>query len=458
MMKTNQILCATAIIVATLISSCSKHSEVLETIPATSSFVARIDLDKVADAFDVKISDDDVKFPDSWTKTIGRKIAENKDAMIELSNSIDRRNIYMFNYETRYNILTVELTDPSAFNELLSENLDNKNSKNGYTIYSVNGSTILTRDSQAWHVDVSNPNSALEIIKDVLNQAEKKSIADFDNAVQALGGDAMSDVVTIIPRSSCFYHAEIETKDNSLEINANLIGDKAAIDSLKSTYILQPIGDKLGIEAPDGALLVAAMGIKNDYDWAGTIDRLGGAIPFDAVALLQSAVPVLKSIEGTVYLTISSANIKSLIDSPAPSLSISLRAMAKQGAIQLLKTYFSDMLGSMMVKGVQQGDNIVFNTDLFKAIVGNDGDILRIDFATPSAPTSGTTKSYTGKFEKYDGAIEMNIPSLAEATDGKMPFGLNVVGNGSIDKASLKITLTGTSGKFFPTIYSAIND
>ena len=457
-MKNYSVFSMLAIVACIFLASCSKSSEVLSSIPASSPVVARIDLDKAADAFDIKMNGDGIVLPEYLKDILGQRLADNQQNVKKLCSSVDRQNMYMFASKNDY-IITCLLTDVKTFKSVLTDSGYECRHIDGFDVYNIVSSSLLIRDNQIWIFDSGNADSAVTAVKAQLKLAEEKSLADVDYAADAICSNNTVDLLVDMEATSaitnCMYHAAINAKGNTLEMNTKMIGTKEAIDSLKAIYACQKIGDKLKINAPENALFVAAMGIKGDYDWSTRFEQSGAMLPYQAMAMLQAAAPILKAIDGTVSIVVTTADLNSLIGNLAPSLNISVRAMAKEGAVLELKQHFADMFAKMALKGIEQGDKVVYETGLFRASIGCEGNILCIDFATPTAPTSEATVNMTDKFEKYDAAVMLNIPSLSDFQGLNVPYGLTITGNGSFEKASFKATLTGTDGKFFPTIYNS---
>ncbi|MCH5346874.1 MAG: hypothetical protein J1E63_07170 [Muribaculaceae bacterium] len=449
-----------AAILALAVASCSKNSDVLDTIPADASMVARVDVDDLLEAFDVTLAGDTIRsLPPSFTAAFGDRWDRYIPMLNQLLKSIDEDEVFVFDADKSNYIVTAEIDDEATLEAILKEHAVQTESIGGFEVYDFYETAVMTRGSQLWITQQHAGNAAVEMVKTQLERAGKRSISKLDYAVKALDDDALYNILyttrEICGVSDAFYNIKISTRDNTLRIVSEPVGTSAAVDSLRAFYPAKAIGSRLPVVAPANATLVASAGISGDFDWDNIIEKVTGGMTFAQAAALHSAAPVLKAVDGTITLNVVIDPNVSLYTDRVPGMNISLEAMIKEGKMDYVSGYFNSLLGNM-IPGRRAGNATVYDAGIFKMSIAEDGNILKVNAITAGAPEIGDTENYTARFEKLDGVIKVNIPSLAPMTRGQMTFGVDAVGDMTFDKSTLTVTLTGVNGKFFPTILTAL--
>lgn len=463
-MKIKSLFIALTALFAVMMASCSKESPVLETIPADTQFVVKINGKKVIKALQIKADKETLTLPD-YLKSYNIK-PEKLELIAKIFNSVDAENMYIFGAETANSldvVVTGAITDLPAFESLFTD-VEKTGGFNVGTPEFTTDMSVVWNDSQFWVGNNGSADKRVEAVKAILKAAGEESIADVPAVTGAFAGDQFATMAMCpIPADkkaktqSAWSLSKFTTKGNALEINAEFLyadGSAFTLEGLTdiNTSVLQYL--------PKDVIYATAFGASDKIDWKSLFNSISNsnALGIAEKAQLSMVLPYLESLDGTVMI---GGGLKPGVDFATVAANrfdinmwqfIFMLHMKQKTADDLIKGALSLAQQAGITPTKDANGLYSANYEGLDIYLGMVDGYLTLANYKPE-PTSGS--ALAGKFSGHQSAASVEIPNFT-FVNPDYTFGLSVNAEGSGNKGKTIVTLTNTDTDFFPTIINAI--
>lgn len=439
---------------AVIISSCSRQSELLDTIPADADVVAVADAKKLCQELGITLSDTGADIPPAlksglFTDDRSRGVLDIL-GRCEASGAADISTVAVVSTDGE-SFMTLPVNDWEKLKSLGSPWLEWGEDTEGFHTGKIkDGMTILATGSQMWILN-EDPKAPV-IINKLLKAAEKHSVGKIDAIAQFLGGDKMINIA--IPAQN-----PLEEKDSGVspETNWTLMGIEASENSLTADMEmvaetgeaiemegLQPVNPAVLSYVPEECSIAVAAGFTPRFDWdiITTLTSIGG--DFQTRAALSVIAPYLKSIDGTVMIAAAPANNESFSDPNPGNWNFIMMAHMSQEKIDQILGMVRTMMFSAGISPKTDKDGIMvvpqYGTSLY---IGNvDGYLAVATFPFSNDHNNSLTPIFEGK----DAAGMLRVPSLSAISHNAPSWGIDMKARIEGSKGNLTITLPGSEG------------
>lgn len=451
-----------------MLSGCSKENPTFEVVPASSQLVCKVNVDKLADAFDIKLDGSTVVLPDYIPGDVAEK--EKLEIVAKIAHAIDSPNLVMFGNPAKNAMMaTVAVTDEKAFTEVLDKEIGDVKSEDGFKVWSANGTSVLSRDSRAWVV-VASDAKAVKMVKESLDEAANKSIADYKAVCEQLSADApliygvsMPDIFSDEKGKSdrtIWTIAKITTEGCAVNGTANYIYSDGA--DVKIDWFEQ-INTSVLNYVPSNPVFTAACGISDKIDWNKALNAIASSAGLSAAESAQIGIvePYLSALDGTIMMSVGYDNSKDFATAVGEIMTgnvSSLRAImmvhynqAKLNELINMANTFAPQAGL----APEQVDTTLWRVNLEGVDIyyGAVDGYLTIATYRPE-PTSGS--SLAARFNGKQSAVYGEIASFA-GIDPSYDFGVTLDSDYAGDEGKFSLRLTGVDGKFFPVLIKKLS-
>ena len=356
-MKSHNLLFAvlTAIFVG-MLSSCSKRSEILDSVPADVTMVATLNIGKMCSAVGVTLKDDgtaEIAAPaQRWMSGVQKEL--NTLATLKAQGVFDIENMVMaLDGDVKYCIMAID--DEDKVMEATRENIGWNEASDGYRIGRMDSGTFLMKDGRIWIV--SGSRDAVKSVGDMNKRAREMSVGKLDGVAAALTRDNMANIAVASGFASLTTSGksdtEIPAQDKEWNVaslqqgaDGSLVLDWQLMQSTGRTLEpkgLQPVNPALLAYVPENFNVVAAAGLTGEFDWEPlrkVVMMVGG---FQTAAFMSVANPYLESIDGTMLLAFAPSDPAMLAEGDASDCDFIAMIHMPQAKINAL----TDMIKSM---------------------------------------------------------------------------------------------------------------
>ena len=428
-MKAISRLAGMAVATVFLLASCAKNdSNVLSTIPADITFVAKIDLTKenakeLANAF----------FGDI-------KIDEEKDIL-------DLKNVVMTRNEKNVVITSIPVKDEGAFAKILVEDglkeTDNPELK-GSKAFESDDMCVVIKDGiarlGAYTVKVISAE-----IKD--NEKAEKTIADCSGVVEALNADHMLNIVlsTKIADNDkpSYLVAGIDMDKKLSSAFSNIYADGAIVES----PVLQPVSADVMDYLPSNVIAAFTLGINGDKLDNNIIKEINSELHKDIAAVGTVIWDYLKRLSGTTMVAVTlndpSKTVNELFDEPFDALGYMAMVQMSQDSLDLTLKEIKTLMGVIGTSYSDAGNGFyVANVGLTKLWFGVVNDYLLLSTFKPEKQATPPFKQPS----EVDSWLWVNLKNL-NLPDGHK-LGLQASGQYSHGKGTFEAYFSGSGESF----------
>lgn len=457
-MKFHNQLFLSILLAALSLCSCSKRSELLDTLPAASEAAGMADVRKICADLDITLTDAGAEIPAEVSNHLN--LGDDASGVLDLMARLDATGTadissVAFAVWEGTSFLTLPIESWERLKEIDSPWLQwGEDSEGLHTGTLSRRISVVAGDSQIWLLEV-NPKAA-ETVKKILKEAGRESIGKIDALAQALSD---KKYVTMVGRSGAAeeknekpgHDALLEADWSVVSLSANgprLVADVAMIKGTGeavSVEGMQPVNPAVLSYVPSSCTLAVAAGLTPRFDWNFLNVLAMLADDFQVRAALGVALPYLNSIDGTVLFAAAPAG-ENAFTNPEPSdWNFILMAHLSQEKIDALMGTVRTMLFTSGLSGRTERDGVIvvphqYGTDLY---IGNvDGY-----FAVATFPfENNRNNSLTPIFEGKEAAASFSINSLSAISPDAPNWGVNLKAQFDGSKGQVELTLPGSEG------------
>lgn len=300
-------LAALALAAATLFSACSKDDTALQsTIPTDVLAVASIDGEKVMKAIGAEMKDSEIILPQELSNN---REMEFVNTLSSVAANIDYKSIYLVVDNSRFAFFTFTITDADGFAKVLTDECEAEETKasgfeSAYTLSSPSAMVVID-GNQGWLMGDRD----LDNLKGCLKRAEKSAISEVEGLADALAADGLAKILVTgdparlsssgtginNPKAPWNYMC-VNADDDALVLTGCTYDADGNVSEVKG---MQTIATDFLRYIPSDFNVVVACGLTPEFDWS-TVSTLAGTGGFRSSGMMEAALPILKSIDGTI--------------------------------------------------------------------------------------------------------------------------------------------------------------
>ncbi|MDE6308664.1 MAG: hypothetical protein K2L81_00570 [Muribaculaceae bacterium] len=306
---TRKLSAAAIILTVMLATSCSKTSDILETIPDDAAVVVHLDLKQLIDNAELREKGKSYALPKEFDELNNDGLEEDLEMLYKMKDCVDLSNIFVVNISrengetARYDephdygeYVTFPITDFDEFEkQIKSMDYSKDSSESGLECYTMskyewatNYMLVNESHTQGWHANIENKvdydydtdkrkiiHNPPQVVTAAVKKAERGSLADVKGPANVLkSGKAISLVATHkILKNKWFTCTAEALGDGEAQLEANLMdadGTLCALDNYFNTVNTNALA-----LLPDDADLVAAMSLNVPNDLKLIEDLIG---------------------------------------------------------------------------------------------------------------------------------------------------------------------------------------
>lgn len=472
-------------VVMTLITSCSSSKDPVELIPADVDMAGVVNLKQFVGATGTEITADDIELPKELIEIAGEDIPNRaKDIICTAWSALDLEKVVFFGYFTEKRqqfFVTVKVNDKDKLESLLTDAELDKAEEDGFDIYSQGKWTwVAVKDDLAWMVFDSKDrknNDITDAIEKVIDAADDKKFVDekssLANYIQK------GDVINVVYSSDFFLKAlkqEFESDSDTRMLasmlnvlngywacfSANLT-DKDATASLEfmnsageklTNPYSAPMSEEFLSYVPSDFNLAFAVGIspKLISTLEGLYNTLGSNLDSDSRMVINTLLPYLKSIDGTISFAVGYNDLPALITNRFNQTDMRFLAMVEMSGNKADEavTEIGNLLKQELAANPYMQSNITFEPGCITVGVPSENTTIRIRSTGGNLilsnidVQSNRTNSFKGMFKGHDAEFAANLTDLSSITDNQCPYGFSFAITLDADKLSARMSTVGT--------------
>lgn len=417
-------MCQAAFLFAALMAaSCSDTAGgLLDTVPASSSMVARVDVGTVVKRAGCRTDGGGIVFTPQVAALLGSESevpAPPVRVLTALGGCVDLDDVVAYRYDTtpRGTAVTFRITDREAFGKSVAGLDAVATAAGGVDYYEMDDWTLAAMGDQGWMAPVK-AQGMVGIVGSATDLSRDESVAAIDGIADFLGGDYAvkvavkeSDNAADVNRQ-CWTCLSVKIEEPVIGVHVQMIRGDGDVRDLAAG--LKPVDTDFLRYVPDNCVLAAAIGCTPEFDWAPVRSTVGMLFGPEAALNMQMVEPFLSKIDGTVAFAAGPAG-------GAPAIAdINYRTWDFMIMAHMPQAEVDQALNMVMLYGSQLGirteaveDNITEMQlpDGARFYVGNvDGYMLLSTRRPGSASASGMTDLFLSK----PGAVVLNVPAGSE--------------------------------------------
>ncbi len=443
--------------------SCSRRTELLDTIPATAQATGMIDMKRLCDESGITLSATGADLSPALKSRIGS--SQNTMGLLDLmgrlhtSGAADISETALIVTDNAA-IMTLILNDGDEFKNIDSPWLTWGEKSGGLDTGTLGDDmAVVASNDQVW---ILQDNVApVKTVKKLLDDAAGESIGGIEAIARSLTRGDLADIaingsdISKTPAKerhealleSSWTTLGVKTSDGRLNADIRLIKGTGEDIPFKG---LKPINPALLGYVPGSFGLTVAMGVTPEFDWSAITGLAALAGGFQTQAALAVITPYLESVDGTVLISAGPANSDAFSD-PDPSnwQFLIMAAMSQQKIDQLLGMIRTMMFTAGVTPRVEKDGTMVipqYGTNLYVGCV--DGC-----FAVSTLPFDPNRQNALApQFVNKEVAASILIPSLAGITGNAPGWGVDIKCDYTGAEGHLTLSLPGSEGSVISNI------
>ena len=438
-------LMALAVITA-IAASCSRdRRELLSLVPDDVDFAMTINALQLASDAGCSIgADGSVQMPEYMESLIrSHKLPEGFGSILtDLSHAIDLEHIVCYGYGNSP-LIAFAITDADRFESIITPADTDK--QDGFTLYRKydKGITIVTNDDIGWLwiTDTRNP---VTIITEAADKAKTAPISKKSGLNDALTADNTFNAVydpSFIDSSLGNHWLSVSGKIESqtMLLTVRGITPDGEIMTISGT---QEINTDFLRYVPSDFTLAAAAGLTADINWGGFAAIIGLAGGYRSRGLVDTLLPYLRSIDGTVAIAAGPADESAWTELDMDHWRFLAMIHMPQDRISQATSQVAMLLRQMRLPVTADAPGLISTEyDGTTYRIGNIDGYFTIA-SIPMEPTANNQLATT--FLGKQAGASVTIPSLSHYLGERGDFGMEIRFALERQEATLKINLTDT--------------
>lgn len=467
-MKLHQFSLITFLLALMALSSCSKRSELLDTIPADSNVVALADVRKICSELGITFSPTGASIPGELKSKLG--LNDDSNGLLDLlgrldaSGTADVSAVAMVYYDDRM-VMTLPVESLDRLKALDCPWLQWGDDSEGFATGTLGKDlSVVASDSQLWLLDVSP--KAASTVKSLLKAADKQAVGGIDAIARSLTAGKLVNMAVLMENEG-EKDGEKENHDALLASTWSLIGINvdgkrlvADVSMVKGTGEdiavegMQPVNPAVLSYVPSSCSMAFAAGLTPRFNWdfLKLLATVGG--DFQTRAAIDVAVPFLSSIDGTVLAAAAPANEEAFSDPDPSNWNFIIMAHLSQEKIdQLLGMVRTMMFTSGVSPRVDKDGIMVVPQYGMNLYMGNvDGYFAVATFPFDNNRDNSLAPVFGGK----EAAAVFSLPSVSLLSPSAPSWGLDVKAQFDGSKGQVELSLPGSEGSVLVNLLSLL--
>jgi hypothetical protein len=308
---------------------------------------------------------------------------------------------------------------------------------------------VAVRDAQGWAF--SGEKAMKKAMSDIVSLDAKKSLAAQEGIAEFLHSENAVNVAALIDkkpekdqsagRRAC---VGVSVADNAIGVNAQILSPDGKVLDFAPEY--QGINTTFLQYLPESYVAAAAIGCSPDIDWkalAGAAALVGGS---DVSSMLQMALPMLSSLDGTVSVAVGPAGgAPAIADINLHTWDVTIMAHMPQDDID-------STLGQLSMLAMATGAKAVDTTDTMTTYRLPDGS--EVYAGTVDGCLALSTREFVAAggspladtFDSASAAVAVNIPAGSEIVKAfNLPWGFNFTLRMQQTSLEMHLSLNGSN-------------
>lgn len=468
----------------TVLSSCSKNSDLLESIPDDVNMAMTLNLQRALDRTSITLDETGIALPGDLGAYSREIPADVQTTIVDIHKSIDLSCLIFFNYikmtAAPEFYMAAHLTDESLLIKTLTKTLGLKESTvDGFKVVSggkgYQDMVFVINEGNVWLIPGQSSENAVKNLRMTLEKAKKASIMDKKEVGELLGSDHICNYAMNIDSSLQL----ISQMARMLPNPAVAVSVSAGLDKLKGCWSLVSY-DIEGTEIEMDGKMIKSDGSAFAYPFMKQIDTAALAyIPSDCFGVTafgingsqtqetfnaidemikslvtdkeqQMALTAsgwLRNIDGTIAFGVGADNMADLfyggdIEKLKMTLAIQMKPGKAAEALSQMTAIINALIGNL--PGIepmkQTGNEAVMKIPqtqmaLYVKAVGND-------LVISNRPvTTGNASPFIAKLKGHESGLALSVKA-ADLTSGSCKYGIDLFGETDKNEfeSSLKLT------------------
>lgn len=444
-------LMAMALLGCFLWSCNGKDTALLDSVPANSKFVALVNGKEVLANMGCAAGNEGFKLSESLkSATMGRLGKTDLSALNSAAKGIDIEKLLIFQPEgAKDPVVTFIVTDAAELDHLAAgDGKADKAEKNGYTVYSKGGQSVLVKDDRGWLV-AQDADKAVDLV-DAMAEAVKngKSVGGIATLNDFMATTHAAGIVANMAGSGLgndvWTLADVTLNGNKIAMDVKWV--KESGEAVTQDYLKEIDTDFLRY-VPEDFNVVIAMGVKDGDKLAEAMQGAMGMVGFQQRAMIGALLPYLRQVDGTVSMAMAAPGV----NEPDDITQLKFMAMVKmpQAQVDEAISQINTMLGTYGARVEKTGDAFKATLQGTTFYVANVDENLAIA-TVPIEPTR--SNSLASRVEGADMALSVMLPSLGGYFRGAPSYGLDFSVSLKGSEMHLKCSFPDTKVGFLETL------
>lgn len=420
--------------------ACSRQqTPLLETIPADVDYALTFNLTKFVES--AGNEEDLSRYEKLLSGWIPEELADNAQEMLK---AIDTDMIAGYGYGNN-TIITFAIKDKSLLESLMSK-AEHKSDK-GFSIYRLSGQNLLVKGNQAWLSSSANPG---EKISNDISNASDNPFSENGAIAEALDNGQIL-TVALSPKfidKAMTDHWPILTLDIS---DNKLVAQMSGLNTEGENYTLsslQPLSTDFLRYVPEPFNIACAFGATPAIAWDAIASMAGSIGGYRSMGLMETLLPYLKSIDGTVAFAAGTPD-KTI---PDDVRFIAMMHMPREVIAKAIGQ-IGGAMAQMRIPVKRTPDGISATIDGVTYTAAEVDGYLTLASIPISADHSNRFAPYfTGK----NGAAFVSIPTLEPYFGSQAGFGMDMQLVIEPRKAEMQLSFPGSNRPIITDILSLI--
>ncbi|MDE7119052.1 MAG: hypothetical protein K2O10_00415 [Muribaculaceae bacterium] len=463
-------------LVAIVLTSCSKDSNVLSRIPADADLVMKVDMVKVYENAGCAVDGGRVTLSDQLLKLLWGNPGDAQARFASelfASGSVDLNHVFMVvSFKGGDPVLMAAVNDRAALEKCLVGGGMSAVDAQGWSCWSTGeeyGLVLLVADDVVVMTDGEDAADAVAIVNKTLDGASKKSIADSDWKSNLLMASNTVDMVVKFDNVPQF--AQLKSYGNAV-VTLDLDGAKASATSEFRDDDGKLVDRSNGIEKfmtdidtsmlkylNSNDMVVTAFGVKSDFPWQQAGQEMEKAQPGSS-QIFALIISYLKSLNGTTIIgfgpkqgagSFMASGISDFTAYWDVVLATQLTAGSAEKYITQIEAFVKMQGDGAGVTAERMADNTLkIMLDGVAIYASADGNTLLVK-TSPEATGSPTVDA--AMLKGHSNILAARIPvESALATDLSLTFGTELSIWSEKAVGHLELQLTGTDQPLLKTL------
>lgn len=467
-----KLLSAFALVVALLLSACSKEADIMQYASNNDLIVSTFNLETVLENAGCEVTSKGIE-PSEAIEKLNNKTGGSLSAFTDIKG-VDLSEIVFSMPDASTFIYVARVTDEKALGQYLESEGFDKTEQDGIVTYSTFGTPIFIKDGLAVMASVRNADaSLLSLLRD---EAKNNGLTDVQRSHLSDGNAAnfvfnIKKLYSLLPLDyvSNFIspnYSEEELDGAAAALAISLSGTKLTSTlnfydkenkKLESKDTFKPVNTSLLSLASSTDLGVVMMAVPGDFDWESSLSKLKRITPYSPgldSEVLDILTSVLSNLDGTFMLAggpKTTIGINELSSWSAVAAAEFKEGKAKEYFQQIKENAAQTLSGIATVTPTADNTLAISIPNQGTFYLQQDGNLLMAGLSPVTKDNENIFKA--SDFKGFNGAMVIDIPKHNVFSSLiSFPFGFKVVYTVKGTELNFTMEETEIDGQFLDNI------